>query len=137
MDYSVYQEPLVGRYTSKEMQYLFSDQMKFTTWRRCWVALAEAQYELGLDHLISKEMIDQMKQNIENIDYEVARQKEKEIRHDVMAHVYEFGTKCPLAEGIIHLGATSQYVVCNTDLIIQKQALGLIKSGLLNVINNL
>ncbi|MBT8334016.1 MAG: adenylosuccinate lyase, partial [Deltaproteobacteria bacterium] len=137
MDYSVYQEPLVGRYTSKEMQYLFSDQMKFTTWRRCWVALAEAQYELGLDHLISKEMIDQMKQNIENIDYEVARQKEKEIRHDVMAHVYEFGTKCPLAEGIIHLGATSQYVVCNTDLFIQKQALGLIKSGLLNVINNL
>lgn len=137
MDHSVYQEPLVGRYTSKEMQYLFSDEVKFATWRRCWVALAEAQYELGLDHLISKEMIDQMKQNIENIDYEVVRQKEKEIRHDVMAHVYEFGTKCPLAEGIIHLGATSQYVVCNTDLIIQKQALGLIKSGLLNVINNL
>ena len=137
MDYSVYQEPLVGRYTSKEMQYLFSDEMKFTTWRRCWVALAEAQYELGLDHLISKEMIDQMKQSIENIDYACARQKEKEIRHDVMAHVFEFGTKCPLAEGIIHLGATSQFVVCNTDLIIQKQALGLIKSGLLNVINNL
>ncbi|MBT8359488.1 MAG: adenylosuccinate lyase [Deltaproteobacteria bacterium] len=137
MDHSVYQEPLVGRYTSKEMQYLFSDEVKFATWRRCWVALAEAQYELGLDHLISKEMIDQMKQNIENIDYEVVRQKEKEIRHDVMAHVYEFGTKCPLAEGIIHLGATSQYVVCNTDLFIQKQALGLIKSGLLNVINNL
>lgn len=137
MDYSVYQEPLVGRYTSREMQYLFSDEMKFTTWRRCWVALAEAQYELGLDHLISKEMIDQMKQSIENIDYEVARQKEKEIRHDVMAHVYEFGRKCPLAEGIIHLGATSQYVVCNTDLIIQRQALGLIKSGLLHVINNL
>jgi len=137
MPHSVYQEPLVGRYTSKEMQYLFSEEKKFTTWRRCWVALAEAQYELGLDHLVTKEMIEQMKKNCQNIDYERARQKEKEIRHDVMAHVYEFGTKCPLAEGIIHLGATSQFVVCNTDLILQKQALRLIKSGLLNVINNL
>ena len=137
MTTSVYQEPLVSRYTSQEMQYLFSEEMKFTTWRKCWVALAESQYELGLTDIVTRAMIDEMKANIDNIDYDCARQKEKEIRHDVMAHVYEFGTKCPQAEPIIHLGATSQFVVCNTDLIIQKKALLIIRNALLNVIANL
>ena len=135
--YSVYTEPLVSRYTSKEMQYLFSEEKKFTTWRKCWIALAEAQYELGLTDLITPEMIEEMKANQNFIDYELARQKEKEIRHDVMAHVFEFGTRCPTAEPIIHLGATSQYVVCNTDLIIQKEALKLVRNGLINVITQL
>jgi adenylosuccinate lyase len=133
----IYQEPLVGRYTSAEMQYLFSEEYKFTTWRKCWIALAEAQLELGLDAIIDNEMIQQMKENQDNIDYDLASQKEKEIRHDVMAHVFEYGQKCPKAEGIIHLGATSQFVVCNTDLIIQKKALQLIRQGVLQVIKNL
>ncbi len=137
MDRSVYKEPLVSRYTSKEMQYLFSEEMKFTTWRKCWLALAEAQYELGLTDIITGEMLAELKNNINNIDYELAAKKEKEIRHDVMAHVFEFGTKCPNAEPIIHLGATSQFVVCNTDLIIQKKAMHIIRNGLLHVIENL
>jgi adenylosuccinate lyase len=137
MNREVYQEPLVSRYTSRAMQELFSEKSKFTTWRKCWVALAEAQYELGLTDIIKPEMLDQMRANVENIDYDLAAAKEKEIRHDVMAHVFEFGTKCPLAEGIIHLGATSQFVVCNTDLILQKQAFTLIRSALLHVIRNL
>jgi len=134
--HNVYQEPLVSRYTSTEMQELFSEQFKFTTWRRCWVALAEAQYELGLK-LVTKEMVDELRSHIDDIDYETAAQKEKEIRHDVMAHVYTYGLKCPKAEAIIHLGATSQFVVCNTDLIIQKKALKLVKKALVNVIANL
>ncbi|MBU0943029.1 MAG: adenylosuccinate lyase [Proteobacteria bacterium] len=137
MNRDIYQEPLVSRYTSREMQELFSEKTKFTTWRKCWLALAEAQYELGLTDIVKKEMLDEMRSNIENIDYDLAAAKEKEIRHDVMAHVYEFGTKCPKAEGIIHLGATSQFVVCNTDLIIQKKALVLIRKALLKVISNL
>lgn len=137
MSKEIYQEPLVSRYTSRRMQELFSEKMKFTTWRRCWIALAEAQYELGLNDIISQEMIDEMKANQNNIDYDLAAAKEREIRHDVMAHVFEFGTKCPKAEGIIHLGATSQFVVCNTDLIIQKEALALVRSALLHVIKNL
>ena len=137
MAYDVYQEPLISRYTSVEMQKLFSEETKFQTWRRCWVALAEAQYELGLTDLISVDMLNAMRDNISNIDFELARDKEKEIRHDVMAHVYEFGTKVPIAEGIIHLGATSQYVVCNTDLIIQQKGLLLIKNSLLCIIKNL
>jgi adenylosuccinate lyase len=137
MTREIYQEPLVSRYTSRAMQELFSEKNRFSTWRRCWVALAEAQFELGLTDIISQEMIDEMKANQYNIDYELAAAKEKEIRHDVMAHVYEFGTKCPKAEGIIHLGATSQFVVCNTDLIIQKDALALIRASLLQVIENL
>lgn len=137
MSREIYQEPLVSRYTSREMQELFSEKTKFTLWRKCWVALAEAQYELGLDDIISSEMIDQMKKNVANIDYDLAAAKEKEIRHDVMAHVYEFGTKCPKAEAIIHLGATSQFVVCNSDLIIQKRAMTLVKQALLQVIKNL
>jgi adenylosuccinate lyase len=137
MNRKIYQEPLVGRYTSAEMQYLFSDEFKFTTWRKCWIALAEAQLELGLGSIIDAEMIQQMRENQNNIDYELAARKEKEIRHDVMAHVFEFGQKCPKAEKIIHLGATSQFVVCNTDLIIQKEALRLIRQALLQVIKNL
>ena len=135
-DRTVYQEPLVSRYTSPEMQELFSEQFKFTTWRKCWVALAEAQHELGLA-LVTREMVDELKAHIDDIDFEVAAKKEKEIRHDVMAHVYAYGLKCPGAEAIIHLGATSQFVVCNTDLIIQKKALALIKKALVNVIANL
>jgi len=119
------------------MQELFSEKTKFTTWRRCWLALAEAQFELGLTDIINQEMLDEMRANINNIDFDVAAAKEKEIRHDVMAHVFEFGTKCPKAEGIIHLGATSQFVVCNTDLIIQKKAFDLVRKSILKVISNL
>jgi adenylosuccinate lyase len=135
--HSIYQEPLVSRYTSKEMQHLFSEEFKFTTWRKCWLALAEAQYEMGLTDIIAPAMLEEMRANVGNIDYDLAAAKEREIRHDVMAHVYEFSIKCPKASGIIHLGATSQYVVCNTDLIIQKKALALIRQALLNVIVNL
>lgn len=137
MSRTSYKEPLVSRYTSKEMQYLFSEEMKFTTWRKCWLALAEAQYELGLTNIVTQQMIDEMRANIHNVDYDLAAQKEKEIRHDVMAHVFEFGTKCPTAEPIIHLGATSQFVVCNTDLIVQKKAFELVKKALLHTIKNL
>lgn len=137
MSREIYQEPLVSRYTSREMQELFSEKMKFTTWRRCWLALAEAQFELGLTSIVTQEMIDEMRANVDNIDYDVAAAKEKEIRHDVMAHVYEFGLRCPKAAGIIHLGATSQYVVCNTDLIVQKKAMELIRGAILQVVKNL
>jgi adenylosuccinate lyase len=136
MNHDIYQEPLVSRYTSREMQELFSERFKFTTWRKCWIALAEAQQELGLK-MVSQEMVDELKAHAEDIDFAVAAAKEKEIRHDVMAHVYAYGLQCPKAEVIIHLGATSQFVVCNTDLLIQKQALRLIKKALVNVIANL
>ncbi|MCI5222570.1 MAG: adenylosuccinate lyase, partial [Candidatus Electrothrix sp. AR4] len=136
MNREIYQEPLVSRYTSPEMQELFSERFKFTTWRRCWIALAEAQHELGLE-LVTQEMIDELKSQVEAVDFEVAAAKEKEIRHDVMAHVYAYGLQCPKAEAIIHLGATSQFVVCNTDLIIQKKALRLVKKALVNAIANL
>lgn len=136
MNREIYQEPLVSRYTSREMQQIFSEQTKFTTWRRCWVALAEAQHELGLP-LVTRPMIDELKRFEADINFDVAAQKEKEIRHDVMAHVYAYGCQCPTAEPIIHLGATSQFVGCNTDLILQRRALGLIKKALLNVIANL
>lgn len=137
MTREIYQEPLVSRYTSLEMQQLFSEKNRFSTWRKCWLALAEAQFELGLTDIVKPEMLDEMRANVDNIDFDVAAAKEKEIRHDVMAHVYEFGLKCPSAAGIIHLGATSQFVVCNTDLIIQKNAMQLIRSALLQVIQNL
>ena len=137
MSRDIYQEPLVSRYTSPAMQRLFSDKTRFTTWRRCWLALAEAQYELGLTDLIDEAMLEEMRANVENIDYDIAAAKEREIRHDVMAHVYEFGLKCPRAAGIIHLGATSQFVVCNTDLLVQKSAMELIRAALLQVIANL
>ncbi|MDZ7641571.1 MAG: adenylosuccinate lyase [Desulfurivibrio sp.] len=137
MNHEVYQEPLVSRYTSPEMQRLFSERSKFSTWRRCWLALAEAQHELGLDDLVTPAMIEELRRNTDDIDFEVAAEKEKEIRHDVMAHVYAYGRQCPTAEPIIHLGATSQFVGCNTDLLLQKQALALIKHSLLQTIANL
>lgn len=136
MNREVYQEPLVSRYTSREMQELFSERYKFTHWRKCWVALAEAQHELGLN-AVTAAMVAELKANVDNINFEVAAEKEREIRHDVMAHVYAYGQQCPLAEPIIHLGATSQFVVCNTDLLIQKRALLIIKKALLKVIANL
>ena len=137
MSRDIYQEPLVSRYTSREMQELFSEYTRIRTWRQCWIALAESQFELGLTDIITREMIDELKSNADDIDFELAAHKEKEIRHDVMAHVFTYGQKCPKAEPIIHLGATSQYVVCNTDLILQKKALGLIKIGVINAIANL
>lgn len=137
MNREVYQEPLVSRYTSREMQELFSDRNKFETWRRCWIALAEAQHELGLEDLISSAMLDELRAHATDIDFNLAAAKEKEIRHDVMAHVFAYGQKCPLAEPIIHLGATSQFVGCNTDLLVQRKALVLIKKSLVNVIANL
>lgn len=137
MSREIYQEPLVSRYTSLEIQQLFSEKTKFTTWRKCWLALAEAQFELGLTDLVTEEMLNEMRTNVANIDFDLAAQKEKEIRHDVMAHVYEFGLKCPKAAGIIHLGATSQFVVCNTDLLIQRSAMQYIRSSVLQVIKNI
>ena len=137
MSYDFYREPLVSRYTSPEMQQLFSEQEKFSTWRKCWLALAEAQYELGLTEIITPRMLEELQDNTDNIDFTKAADKEKEIRHDVMAHVWEFGQKCPTAAGIIHLGATSQFVVCNTDLIIQKKAMVIIQNAILKVIENL
>lgn len=136
MNRDIYQEPLVSRYTSKEMQELFSERFKFTHWRKCWIALAEAQHELGLP-AVTQAMVDELKQHAIDIDFDVAAAKEKEIRHDVMAHVYAYGLQCPTAEPIIHLGATSQFVVCNTDLLVQKKALALVKQSLLKVISNL
>lgn len=134
-----YISPLSERYASKEMQYLFSENKKFSTWRKLWVALAETEMELGLkneqgESLITKEMIDEMKENIYNINYDVAREKEKEVRHDVMSHVYAYGVLCPKAKGIIHLGATSCYVGDNTDIIIMRDALDLVKKKLINLI---
>lgn len=127
-----YENPLITRYASKEMSYVFSDESKFSTWRKLWVALAEAEKELGLN--ITDEQINEMKENIYNIDYDMAEQKEREFRHDVMAHVHTFGSACPKAMPIIHLGATSMYVVDNTDAILLKQALLLLKKKLVNVI---
>jgi adenylosuccinate lyase len=137
MSRDVYREPLVSRYTSRAMQELFSENTKFSTWRRCWVALAEAEQELGLAHLISQEAIDEMKAHLEDINYDVAEQKERELRHDVMAHVHAFGAQCPKAAGVIHLGATSQFVGCNTDLILHKRALSLVKADLVRAIHGL
>jgi adenylosuccinate lyase len=127
-----YTSPLSERYPSKEMQYLFSPEKKFRTWRKLWIALAEAERELGLD--ISEEQILQLKENAENINYETARERERIVRHDVMAHVYAYGQQCPDAKGIIHLGATSCYVGDNTDLIIMTEALRLLRSKLINVV---
>ena len=135
MSNEIYSNPLCERYSSKEMMYNFSPDKKFSTWRKLWIALAESEKELGLD--ISQEQINEMKKNIHNIDYELAAKKEKEFRHDVMAHVHTFGTQAPLAMPIIHLGATSAFVGDNTDLIQIKDGLAIIKAKLINVINNL
>ena len=130
-----YQSPLSERYASKEMQYIFSPDMKFRTWRKLWIALAETEKELGLN--ISQEQIDELKAHAEDINYEVAREREKEVRHDVMSHVYAYGIQCPKAKGIIHLGATSCYVGDNTDIIVMTQALKLVKKKLINVMKEL
>lgn len=130
-----YKSPLSERYSSKEMQYIFSPHKKFTTWRKLWVALAETEMELGLP--ITQEQIDELKANVENINYDVAREREKLVRHDVMSHVYAYGEQCPKARGIIHLGATSCYVGDNTDILIMAEALELIRKKLLNVIDRL
>ena len=131
----IYQSPLCERYASKEMQSIFSNDRKFTTWRKLWIALAESEQELGLP--ISDEQIQEMKSQIYNIDYEKAKQYESELRHDVMAHVHTFGDACPKAAGIIHLGATSCYVGDNTDIILMKSALIHIKNLLLNAVEAL
>ncbi|MBW2276301.1 MAG: adenylosuccinate lyase [Deltaproteobacteria bacterium] len=134
MSREVYREPLVSRYTSRAMQELFSEDTKFRTWRRCWIALAEAQRELGLTDLVSAEAIEQLRAAVDDIDYEVAEKKERELRHDVMAHVHAFAAQCPAAAGIIHLGATSQFVGCNTDLILHRRALKMIRDDLVRAI---
>ena len=130
-----YTSPLSERYPSKEMQYIFSPDMKFRTWRKLWIALAEAEKELGL--AITQEQIDQLKAHAEDINYDVAKAREKEVRHDVMSHVYAYGQQCPDAKGIIHLGATSCYVGDNTDLIIMREALTLVKKKIINTIASL
>ncbi len=127
-----YQSPLSERYASKEMQYIFSPDMKFSTWRRLWIALAETEKELGLN--ITQEQIDELKAHVTDINYDVAKAREKEVRHDVMSHVYAYGVQCPKAKGIIHLGATSCYVGDNTDIIVMAEALKLVKKKLVNVI---
>ncbi|HCT91388.1 MAG TPA: adenylosuccinate lyase [Lachnospiraceae bacterium] len=130
-----YVSPLSERYASREMQYIFSPDMKFRTWRRLWVALAETEKELGLD--ITQEQIDEMKAHVDDINYDVAKAREKEVRHDVMSHVYAFGVQCPKAKPIIHLGATSCYVGDNTDIIVMTEALKLVKKKLVNVLAEL
>ena len=127
-----YESPLNSRYASKEMQYLFSPDKKFKTWRKLWIALAEAEKELGLD--ITDEQIAELKAHADNINYDVAAEREKKVRHDVMAHVYAYGVQCPKAKGIIHLGATSCYVGDNTDIIIMYEALQLIRKKLVGAI---
>ena len=130
-----YESPLSSRYADKEMKYLFSPDMKFRTWRRLWIALAEAEMELGLP--VTQEQIDELKAHKDDINYEVAEEREKLVRHDVMSHVYAYGVQCPNAKGIIHLGATSCYVGDNTDIIIMTEALKLVRNKLVNVIREL
>lgn len=136
-----YTSPLSERYASSKMQYIFSQDKKFTTWRRLWIALAETEMELGLSQdgkpVITQEMIDEMKEHADDINYDVARAREKEVRHDVMSHVYAYGVQCPKAAGIIHLGATSCYVGDNTDIIVMKEALELVRDKLVCVIDEL
>ena len=134
--YDKYVSPLSERYASKEMQYIFSPDKKFKTWRRLWIALAETEYELGLSS-VTKEQIDELKEHAEDINFEVAKAREKEVRHDVMSHVYAYGVQCPGAKGIIHLGATSCYVGDNTDIILMTEALKLVRGKLINVIGKL
>ncbi len=130
-----YQSPLSERYASKEMQYIFSPDKKFCTWRRLWIALAETERELGLN--ITEEQIEELKAHAEDINYDVAKAREKEVRHDVMSHVYAYGQQCPKAKGIIHLAATSCYVGDNTDIILMSEALKLVRKKLVNVIAKL
>jgi len=133
MEKNTYENPLITRYTSKEMSHIFSPNFKFGTWRKLWIALAESEAELGLP--ITKEQLDELKSNQMPIDYELAAAKEKEVRHDVMAHVHTYGESCPKAKGIIHLGATSAYVGDNTDIIQLKTALELIRIKMVNLLS--
>lgn len=135
MNTNIYESPLNSRYASNEMKYLFSEEKKFTTWRKLWIALAKAEKELGLN--ISDEQIQELIKFQNNINYDVAKEREKLIRHDVMSHIFAYGEQCPIAKPIIHLGATSCYVGDNTDIIIMKEAMEIIKSKLLKVIKNL
>ncbi len=135
MGYDKYNSPLSERYASKEMQYVFSPDKKFKTWRKLWIALAETEKELGLG--ITDEQIEELKAHAEDINYEVAKEREKIVRHDVMSHVYAYGQQCPKARGIIHLGATSCYVGDNTDIIIMSEALEIVRKKLVNVIAEL
>ena len=130
-----YVSPLSERYASKEMQYIFSPDMKFRTWRKLWIALAETEKELGLN--ITDEQIEELKAHAEDINYDVAKERERLVRHDVMSHVYAYGVQCPKAKGIIHLGATSCYVGDNTDIIVMTEALKLVKKKLVNVLAEL
>ncbi|MDE5907248.1 MAG: adenylosuccinate lyase [Lachnospiraceae bacterium] len=136
-----YVSPLSERYASREMQYIFSPDMKFRTWRKLWIALAETEMELGLSQdgkpVISQEQIDELRLHVNDINYDVAKAREKEVRHDVMSHVYAYGKQCPKAAGIIHLGATSCYVGDNTDIIVMTEALRLVKKKLINVLSKL
>lgn len=134
-DYSSYESPFCTRYASKEMQYIFSADKKFTTWRKLWVALARAEMKLGLP--VTKEQVDELEAHIGDIDYAAAAEREKQVRHDVMSHVYAYGLVCPKAKGIIHLGATSCYVGDNTDIIIMRDALKTVRRKMLNVISQL
>lgn len=133
--YTTYSNPLTDRYCSKDMSYIFSPQFKFSTWRRLWVALAEGEHELGIN--ITEEQLDELRANIDNINFDEARKIEKEVRHDVMSHVKAYGLQCEKAKGIIHLGATSAYVGDNTDVIQMNEALKLLRVKLVNLINNL
>ncbi|OUP46478.1 adenylosuccinate lyase [Pseudoflavonifractor sp. An187] len=135
MNKSIYESPLSSRYASDEMQYIFSPDKKFSTWRKLWVALARAEMELGLP--VTQEQIQEMEAHLTDIDYDLAAQKEKELRHDVMAHIHTFGTLCPKAMPIIHLGATSCYVGDNTDVIIMREGLELVRDKLVRVLSNL
>ena len=135
MNNDIYVTPLSGRYASSQMNKIWSSDSKYSTWRRLWIALAETEKELGID--ITDEQINEMKENAKNIDYDIVAKREKECRHDVMAHVYEFGLKCPSAKPIIHLGATSCYVTDNTDVILIREAIKVIKQKLVTVIYNL
>ena len=130
-----YVSPLSERYASREMQYIFSPDKKFRTWRKLWIALAETEKELGLN--ITDEQIEELKAHAEDINYDVAKEREKVVRHDVMSHVYAYGVQCPKAKGIIHLGATSCYVGDNTDIIVMTEALKLVKKKLVNVLAEL
>ena len=130
-----YVSPLSERYASREMQYIFSPDMKFRTWRKLWIALAETEKELGLN--ITQEQIDELKEHADDINYDVAKERERQVRHDVMSHVYAYGVQCPKAKGIIHLGATSCYVGDNTDIIVMAEALKLVRKKLVNVIAEL
>ena len=131
--YDRYVSPLSERYASKEMQYIFSPDKKFRTWRRLWIALAETEKELGLP--ITQEQIDELKAHKDEINFDVAKEREKLVRHDVMSHVYAYGVQCPTAKGIIHLGATSCYVGDNTDIIIMTEALKLVRKKLISVLD--